>query len=443
MKRLAAAIGALALLGPFVATAGVADATTTPPYSPRDREMAFNIPRGKGHGTYAQQNAIIYQLNRAINAAPRGSDVRMAMYLFNVKSTADAVIAAHRRGVNMKLLIDDGERRSDITRVRRVLGTNRSARSYVATCSHSCHSRKTSTMHAKFYLFSTSGKSRNVALISSANPYRGNSLISWNNQHTLVNNRPIYGALYNYFNDMLKDRTTADYRPHTVVSGRYSLFLFPQGHQTKTEWLSALNGVSCTGMARGYGIRGRTRIRVAQWGWTTGRSDLANKLRELHARGCNVEVILNKGRTNKAVFEALLKNTSRGKLKVYDAWWDGNQNGIAGLYNHHKVMTIDGKWRGRSTRVVYTGSQNFSVQATTVNDDLIYRMYGGYSEHKTYMVYLNLMRDRSARRVYSVPDNPKIQEERGRVAPGQDPQPVSPEDQGYLKENAEDEEFAE
>ncbi|MFP5282771.1 MAG: phospholipase D-like domain-containing protein, partial [Actinomycetes bacterium] len=310
---------------------------------------------------------------------------------------------------------------------------------------HSCMSQGTSTMHAKFYLFSQSGRSRWVSMISSANPYRGNTYFSWNNMHTIVGNRVVYDSLNKYFVDMLPDRTQRNYF-RVTTSGKYRLYFYPGVSQRPNVWVDVLKHVGCT-PGRGYGIRGRTRVRVAQWGWTTGRADVARELRALHSRGCNVEVILNKGRTNKAVFRELLKPTKRGKLKVWDAWYDGNKNGIASMYNHHKVMTIDGRWFGRDARVVYTGSQNLSLQAQMDNNDIILRILGDNRIHKAYMVNLNYMRDRKSRRIYTVPDNPKI-DENDRVAgqgatPEGAPPTVSPEDEGFLKENAELEEFAE
>jgi len=456
MKRIVVVlVCAMALLGQSVAPVSAPEATAASRvYSPANGAMAFNVPRGPGRGTANQQYAIIKQLNAAIRSTGRGQTIHMAMYLLNVGSTADALIAAHRRGANVRILIDDGERRSDITRLRRALGTNKRSRSFVATCSRGCMSRNKSTQHAKFYLFSKSGYSPYVSMISSANPYRGNTLISWNNMHTITHDKKIYDALYRYFYAMLPDRSRANYVPYRVTSGRNTLFFFPQRSQAaRPEWVRALNGVSCTGMARGYGIRGRTRIRVAQWGWTTGRVDIANKLRSLHARGCNVEVILNKGRTNKSVFQALLKPTSRGKVKVYDAWYDGDKDGIASHYNHHKTMTIDGKWFGKSRRIVYTGSQNWSVQAFTDNNDIIFRIDDSYRVHKAYMVNLNLMRDRVARRVWTVPSNPKIPDERGRMVPNTQVEareryvpgtnPKAPTPDGFLKEGAPLEEFGE
>ena len=43
-------------------------------------------------------------------------------------------------------------------------------------------------------------------------------------------------------------------------------------------------------------------------------------------------------------------------IPVYDAWHDKNHNGHAGLYNHHKLMTINGSWYGHpNSKVPYTG----------------------------------------------------------------------------------------
>ena len=81
---------------------------------------------------------------------------------------------------------------------------------------------------------------------------------------------------------------------------------------------------------------------------------------------------MNKARTSRKVFAPLLRNTRYGKVKIYDAWYDGNNNGVAGLYIHHKVLAINGRWFGsKGTKVVYTGSQNYTEEGNRVNDELI------------------------------------------------------------------------
>ena len=81
------------------------------------------------------------------------------------------------------------------------------------------------------------------------------------------------------------------------------------------------------------------------WGWATAREDIAKQLNVLHQRGCKIEVLLNKDRTSKTVFAALLKSSpTYGKIKIYDGWYDSNDNGVAALYVHHKALMINGNW---------------------------------------------------------------------------------------------------
>ena len=222
-------------------------------------------------------------------------------------------------------------------------------------------------MHSKFYLFSKSGTAKYVSMVGSANPYQGNIYNSWNDAHTIVGNTAIYNALVKYFNNLLKDKTNLNYY-RTASSGKYKLYFFPR--KRGVTILEVLKGVRCTGVKKGYGSGGRTVIRIGQWGWTAPRADIARQLSQLQGRGCKVEVIINKARTSKKVFAPLLRNTKYGKIKIYDGWYDGNDNGVAGLYIHHKVLAINGRWFGsKGTKVVYTGSQNYTEEGNRVNDE--------------------------------------------------------------------------
>ncbi|MET0694007.1 MAG: phospholipase D-like domain-containing protein, partial [Propionibacteriaceae bacterium] len=395
-------IYAVALLGVISSgPASVAEAAPAPGFKIQPG-LIFNNPKGKK----AKQLTIITQINKGIDNAPRGSNIYMAQYLFDIDSVANKLIAAHRRGVNVKVLIDDGTPTKQSRRVKAALGTNKKARSYVTTCKRSCMANVASVMHAKFYLFSQTGASKLVSMVSSANPYTGNTFTSWNNNHTIVGDRAIYNSLVKYFNDMILDRNNTRYY-RTTQSGKYKLYLFPRAPQPGVQTvipIDVLNHVACTGVAKGYGSKGKTVIRIAMWGWTGGRRDLANQLWAMHNRGCKVEVIINSGRTNSGVMKQLLKKSKKyGRMKVYDAWQDFNKNGLPGLYIHHKTFMINGRWFGHpNTKVTYTGSQNFSAPATTVNNDIVMRII----DNGTYNAYgknLDYIRKKYTRKLNSVP----------------------------------------
>ena len=400
MKRILLVLCAMTLLGGVISAAPVS--AEAAPYRPGNG-VVFNNPRA----SKAKQLTIITQINRSIDGSPRGSTIHMAQYLFDINSVADKLIAAHRRGVNVRVLIDDGEQNKQAKRVKKVLGTNKRARSFVATCKRGCMSDIASVMHAKFYLFSRVGTANRVSMVSSANPYSGNTYTSWNNNHTIVGDVAIYNSLVKYFNDMILDRTNRNYYRETT-SGKYKLYLFPRGPRKGVQIvvpIDVLNHVACSGVARGYGSKGRTVVRIAMWGWTYGRLDLAKKVWDLHNRGCKVEVILNKGRTNPRVIAALLKKSKRGRLPVHDAWKDKNKNGKPEVYMHHKLLAINGRWFGHpNTKVVYTGSANFSAPATLTNNDIVLRI----KDNATYNAYsrnLDYIRKKHTKKITRVPSS--------------------------------------
>ena len=372
------------------------------PYTPRAGTV-FNNPRG----SRAKKRAIITQIDRAIDGSAPGSTIRIAMYLFDLDSTADRLIRAHRRGVHVQVLLDDGETSKQYQRVRHALGNNKSKGSFIFRCKRGCMSSVRSVMHAKFYLFTRVGDAQRVSLISSANPYTGNTSKSWNDLHTILGNQTIWNSLNRYFTDMLRDKTNYNYY-RTTTSGKYTLYYFPRTPAKGTAGvpqLTALKKVRCTGVAKGYGMNGRTAIRVAMWGWTKWRTDVARQLWKLHDQGCNVYVVLNNKRVGEKVYRALLKRSSRhGVMRVYDAWYDRNHNGAAELYMHQKLLTINGNFNGdRSAKVLWTGSQNFTDEGNRVNNELLMKI----SDNSTldrFVRNLNYIRDHHTKgRIRRVP----------------------------------------
>ena len=372
------------------------------PYTP-SAGTVFNNPKG----STAKQRAIITEIERAVNASEPGSTIRMAMYLFDLQSTANSLIAAHKRGVHVQLLLDDGETSNPYKDVRHALGNDKTKSSYIFRCKRGCMASVRSVQHAKFYLFTQVGDAQRVSMVSSANPYTGNTSKSWNDIHTIIGDQKIWDSLNLYFTDMLKDKTNYNYY-RTTESGKYTLYFFPRTPAPGTSGvpqLSALKQVKCTGVANGYGLNGRTTIRVAMWGWTKWRTDVAKQLWKLHDQGCNVYVILNKKRVGEKVFQALLKRSSKhGVMRVYDAWYDKNHNGAAELYMHQKLVTINGNFNGDSgAKVLFTGSQNFTDEGNRVNNELLMKINDD-STLDRYVVNLNYIRDHHTKgRIKRVP----------------------------------------
>ena len=397
MKRLLILLVGVACSVGLISTVAVLPAQAAP-WRPVTG-VIFNNPKG----TLASERAIITHLDRTISRTPRGQTIRMAMYLFDRPTTAAALIRAHRRGVNVQLIIDDGEGSREARSVRQQLKVKRAGygKSFVMSCKRACMSNTPgSVLHSKFYIFSAVQVAkgqfvRNVSMISSANPHNVNTKASWNNIHTIANNSAIFNSLNGYFKDMVKDRHNLNYyntRP-PVTSGKFTVSYYPRaarrGVQT-VAFLDALNHVSCR-TGGGYGSKGRTEVRVAMWGWTNPLMAVAKRLRYLKSKGCKVDVIMNQGRASRSIIRELIRKTPQGQIPVYNAWRDKNRNDYGEMYVHHKAMIINGRWYGRNAKVVYTGSQNLTSTGIRINDDQILRIIDGntYNAYSRNFNYIN------------------------------------------------------
>src|SRR6185436_11595760 len=82
---------------------------------------SFNNPLGSRN----QQTVLMDQIIEAVNNVPSGSIIRVVAY---------ALIAAKKRGAQVRLLIDSHASTAQIKQLRSYLGTGTSDGSYLRTC---------------------------------------------------------------------------------------------------------------------------------------------------------------------------------------------------------------------------------------------------------------------------------------------------------------------
>jgi phosphatidylserine/phosphatidylglycerophosphate/cardiolipin synthase-like enzyme len=351
-------------------------------YTPPEGAL-FNIPVG----ARSQQLALMKPIMDAVNSVPAGSYIRFVTYSFSYQCMADALIVAHKRGVNVRLLIDSHTETDAIRQLRSALkvSTGKGNTSYLKTCQYSCMSDKPSYIHSKLYLFSRVGNARYVSMISSANPAETGISRSWNNTYTIPNNKTIYDGNVDSFNDMLPDKTNTDYY-HTVSSSPYKMYYYPRAGSTPSSdtFYNILSDVTCTGASAGYGNSNRrTEIKISMYVWTSLRLYLAQKLTELKGKGCDIEVVYPSDQIDPKVTAELLKKD----IKIYDGRIDANGDGVKELYPHSKYLLINGVYQGDSTfKGVYTASQNFTNNSLRRSNEVMLRIptdavYGEYARN--------------------------------------------------------------
>ena len=143
----------------------------------------FNDPHLKA-GHFRIESKVI----DTIRHTPKGATIRIAVYSFDRLPVAKALIAAHRRGVHVQMLLNDHQDTKAMKAIRAVIGTNRWHKSFIYKCQESCRgtANEYNNLHSKFYSFTQAGKSKDVMAIGSANMMLNADLHQWNDLYFIV-----------------------------------------------------------------------------------------------------------------------------------------------------------------------------------------------------------------------------------------------------------------
>jgi phosphatidylserine/phosphatidylglycerophosphate/cardiolipin synthase-like enzyme len=311
----------------------------------------------------------------AIRATRRGDTIHAAYYLFDLARITEELVAAHRRGVHVKLVVarPSSARTTtarQVARLARVLGTDRRRPSYVFSPVSSGLSRAPSAnLHAKVITFSRAGQQRYISFVGSGNLNYNNTVRAWNETQTVVGDRVIYRALARYVEAIAEDRA----RPHyyrKVRSHGLTIHLFP-------------GAPDIIGRALRKAKPGRTcRLTVATFRWTDNRLAEARKVARLARRGCQVRVLVN---ATPELFGTRVAATLRtAGVPVRNA--HVRHRGLDG-YLHTKTWIING--------TVYAGSANSSARTRRMNADVLTvrtsRNAAGRANLAAYQAFLDRM----------------------------------------------------
>ena len=160
--------------------------------------MVFN----SALGPRADRNRIFGKIIAAINHAPERSRIRVMSWNIMSRTAVDALLRAQARGVKVRVLMDNtnlvdipnpGFKRlkASFKRANQRMDIKQSRRSYAKTCIQSCRGAR-GAAHAKFYLFSKTGKAKNVVMSGSANLTVAGAVNQWNDMYTWVDNRRLF-----------------------------------------------------------------------------------------------------------------------------------------------------------------------------------------------------------------------------------------------------------
>lgn len=330
----------------------------------------FNDPTG----TAAQRRAILGRIHAAIRNTPAAATIRIATYSIDLVETADLLLEARRRGVNVQIVINDNTVGTVERKLQSRLGSRRRAASFLVVCSAACRNgSRAGNLHLKVYSFSRSGAARDVFISSSANLSGGGVRAQWNDAYTVYGDAALFDGWVRLFSQLRLDQPVSPRRVTYRTDGLQVDYQRPVAGSVSRVQVSRTSGdpvidrirqVGCTA-PRGYGSSGHTVVQVAMVHWYGDRgARIAGALAARKRAGCVVRVI---GANMSRTVVGVLKNA---RIPVRAADWDwGEKRSLvdedafvygARCYSHLKVMTVNGAFRGAPARTVFTGSENWS-----------------------------------------------------------------------------------
>lgn len=339
------------------AAAGTAPDSYTPKTGAK-----FNNPLG---GT-DQRRRLFRHIVRTVNSVPPGGTIRFAVFSFADKPTADALLAAHNRGVRVKLIFSGSNIYPPMTRLQQAIGRDPHSPSFVIFCERSCRGTA-GEMHAKFFQFSRAGKARNITMVGSNNLTRHNSDEQWSDLYTRADGGRFYWSFRSWFSQLKLDQPVEDPFESRRVGGNRVIITPIDLSQESDPILDALDKVTCLTPAGEIDPEAEdpeepvaTSLLIAAHAWNGERGKtVAHRVADLVRAGCQVRVFYGEG-TGPAVRNIV--SSPGAKLR------NGTHKGVL---THEKLMIINGHYGTHLDAIrVLTGSHNWSDRALP-RDDLI------------------------------------------------------------------------
>jgi hypothetical protein len=293
-----------------------------------------------------EDNATLGKLRSLVRDTPAGERIRILAHSFSYVPIAEELVAAHRRGVDVQVVVDRGVSGDWVApgMLRDELGTDPRAGSFLRLAA--------GDLHQKTWSFTRTGSTRDVVLLGSMNlTYQ--SAGQHNDVVAYVGDRGVRRTLDRRFLQLVRELPAVG-PAGPVALGLDRAWFYPGYDLVSDPVRQQLAAVPPAG----------ARIRVAMYAWLDERGlGLARLLVEKDAAGADVEVVLGVS-TGPQVREVLESSGVEVHSGVYD---DGDI--------HHKLTLVSHPGDDGPVRFVLTGSDNYTTRSLA-RPELLLRLDG-------------------------------------------------------------------
>jgi hypothetical protein len=330
--------------------------------SPAKMSTVFATPKGDGGEDPTLENAMLDLLAHT----PSGAEVRVALYQWNRVNVADAFVAASKRGVDVRIVLDDDNKTTDgkdyNAAVKTLLGGL--PQGAVTLCTRgegACIGDRIN--HNKFLLFSALDDGSKTVVVQSSANFTKAMLREHNNAVIVRDDAKLYAGYVSYFGDLRgQQRNPSYYR--TLSGSRARTYVYPRADGDTV--VSVLDNVRCK--------KGESSIRVTMAFFTEARGEIADRLIQKQADGCDVRVAMREANAG-PVDASIIARLRKGGIEV------GTYPAASGNQIHSKYMLIDSPYETSAgvvkKQLVFTGSHNYTGTALRENDETMMRVDDG------------------------------------------------------------------
>ncbi|ROR91858.1 phosphatidylserine/phosphatidylglycerophosphate/cardiolipin synthase-like enzyme [Nocardioides aurantiacus] len=318
----------------------------------------------------ATRNEVVTRLLDNIGHTPAGATIRIVGYSFTLDDVATALLKAHARGVNVRIVLNGHSSAwSPAKRLIPVLGTDIDRRSFIVLTRGSARG-SSGVNHQKSWTFSQVGRTPHVVMVGSTNLTGYGTTVQYSDMYVHTNRADVFGAYTGVFAAQMRDAPL----PSPFVSTRFEkggAYFFPAPGTTETTDPARQRIASLPDDAS-------TTIAVAQYAWHDTRGVwLARALAAKKAAGATVVVVA--GESVGAGVEGILR---RAGIPIHSGVY------ADGTRIHTKLMFASYRTSTGQHTSIWTGSDNWADQSLR-NDDTILQVDDDAAGYNQYVAFFN------------------------------------------------------
>lgn len=347
-------------------------------------EAVFTDPAKVVRGVSSTE--IMDRLIALVDASPRNSAIYISIFQFEYPALVAALKRADARGVALHIMLDLSREESMAYNPATIddLKTNLSENAELVVVESDAGS--IAINHNKFALFSelatTAGGARNVVFQTSHNFTLAGTRKA--QDAVIIPHQGLYQAYLSYWQDMKKgaQQGMKDYNYqefHDPAAG-VSAFFLPKrrngGAYGEDAIIELLDQISQPATAT---------VRIGMSDWVSSRMNIVLKLEELLQQGAHLELVV-KSSISEDILSGLRALEAKGAfLKVLNMTESSRQK----VNIHSKFILIEGVWDGSQTKLLQTGSHNFTQNALRYNNETILLL----KDHPLYSQYTSFFEE--------------------------------------------------